>query len=111
MRACITLEHRFLGTPDGRTWTITQFPYEFFKNYLEVFERVRIVARVFPVERVETQYRAVDGPGVEVFAMPPYKGPFRVRTPTGPRAPPRRIGSRTRRRRHSAGTQSSCELS
>lgn len=76
MRACVTLEHRFLGTPDGRTWTVTQFPYEFFKNYLEVFDRVRVIARVFPVERVEAQYRAVDGPGVEVFAMPAYKGPF-----------------------------------
>ena len=76
MRACITLEHRFLGTPDGRTWTITQFPYEFFKNYLEVFDRVRVIARVFSVARVEPQYRAVDGPGLEVFAMPAYKGPF-----------------------------------
>jgi glycosyltransferase involved in cell wall biosynthesis len=76
MRACVTLEHRYFGTPDGRTWTITQFPYEFFKNYLDVFDGVRVIARVFPVPRVETGFRPVDGPGVEVFAMPPYKGPF-----------------------------------
>ena len=76
MRACITLEHRFLGTPDGRTWTVTQFPYEFFKNYLEIFDRVRVIARVFPTPRVEDHFRAVDGPGLEVFAMPAYKGPF-----------------------------------
>lgn len=76
MRVCITLEHRFLGTPDGRTWTITQFPYEFFKNYLDVFDRVRVIGRVFPVSRVEARFKPVDGPGLEVYAMPPYKGPF-----------------------------------
>jgi glycosyltransferase involved in cell wall biosynthesis len=35
-----------------------------------------VIARVFPVPQVEAQFRAVDGPGLEVYAMPPYKGPF-----------------------------------
>ena len=82
MRVCITLEHRFLRTPDGSTWTITQFPYEFFKNYLEVFESVRVIARVFSVSKPEESFRRVDGPMVEMFAMPPYHGPLESRRNT-----------------------------
>jgi glycosyltransferase involved in cell wall biosynthesis len=76
MRVCITLEHRFLRTPDGRIWTVTQFPYEFFKSYLEVFESVRIVARAFAISKPESNFHAVTGPGVEFKPFPAYKGPF-----------------------------------
>ena len=76
MRVCVTLEHRFFGTPDGLTWTVTQFPYPFFLNYLEVFDSVRVIARVFPVARAESNFQRADGPGVEFYPMPAYIGPF-----------------------------------
>jgi glycosyltransferase involved in cell wall biosynthesis len=76
MKLCLTLEHRFLQTPDKKVWTITQCPYEFYREYLDVFDSVRVISRVFPVSRVETNFLPVEGPGVEFYAMPSYKGPF-----------------------------------
>ena len=76
MQLCLTLEHRFLQSPDRRVWTITQCPYEFYREYLEVFDSVRVISRVFPVSRVEPNFLPVEGPGVEFYAMPGYKGPF-----------------------------------
>jgi glycosyltransferase involved in cell wall biosynthesis len=76
MKLSLTLEHRFLQTPDRRVWTITQCPYEFYREYLEVFDSVRVISRVFPVSRVEPNFLPVEGPGVEFYAMPSYKGPF-----------------------------------
>jgi len=37
---------------------------------------VRVIARVFPVEKETGGLRPADGPGVEFFALPPYAGPF-----------------------------------
>ena len=76
MQLCITLEHRFLQTPDGTIWTLTQCPYAFFKQYLEEFDSVRVISRVFPVDAVGKDFLEVEGPGVEFYAMPGYKGPY-----------------------------------
>jgi glycosyltransferase involved in cell wall biosynthesis len=76
MQLCLTLEHRFLQTPDQKVWTITQCPYDFYREYLEVFDSVRVISRAFPVPKVEANFLPVEGPGVEFYAMPGYKGPF-----------------------------------
>jgi glycosyltransferase involved in cell wall biosynthesis len=76
MKLCLTLEHRFLQTPDGKIWTITQCPYEFYREYLQVFDSVQVISRAFPVERAEANFLPVEGPGVEFFAMPGYQGPY-----------------------------------
>src|ERR1700691_2693030 len=76
MQLCLTLEHRFLQTPDQRVWTITQCPYDFYREYLEVFDSVRVISRAFPVPCVEANFLPVGGPGVEFYPMPGYKGPF-----------------------------------
>lgn len=51
MRVVVPLEHHFDRTPDGVVWTQTQFPYRFWQRYLEVFDQVRVVARVRDVPR------------------------------------------------------------
>lgn len=76
MKLCVTLEHRFLQTPDKKIWTITQCAYDFFREYLEIFDSVRVISRVFPVSQAEPNFLPVEGPGVEFYAMPSYKGPF-----------------------------------
>jgi len=76
MQLCLTLEHRFFQTPDRKIWTVTQCPYAFYREYLEVFDSVRVISRAFPVPRVESDFLPVEGPGVEFYAMPGYKGPF-----------------------------------
>jgi glycosyltransferase involved in cell wall biosynthesis len=76
MQLCLTLEHRFLQTPDKKIWTITQCPYSFYREYLQVFDQVRVISRVFPVSQAEPNFLPVEGPGVEFYAMPGYKGPY-----------------------------------
>jgi len=76
MELCLTLEHRFLQTPDRKIWTITQCPYEFYREYLQVFDSVRVISRAFPVPRTEPNFLPVEGPGVKFYAMPGYKGPY-----------------------------------
>lgn len=76
MQLCLTLDHRFLQTPDNRVWTVTQCAYSFFAEYLEVFDQVRVIARSFPVAEVKRDFLAVEGPGVEFYPVASYKGPY-----------------------------------
>lgn len=74
MNLVITLEHRFERTPDGMVWTRTSCPYSFWKRYLEVFDRVRVVARVLDVPAVPPNCQRTDGEGVSFTAIPYYIG-------------------------------------
>ena len=49
MDLTVSLECRFMGTPDGRVWTQTQYPYAFWTRYLRVYDHVHVLARVEPV--------------------------------------------------------------
>lgn len=75
MNLVVALEHRFECTPDGKVWTQTQFPYSFWLRYLEVFEQVRVVARVCEVISVPLSWNRADGEGVSFAAVPYYIGP------------------------------------
>ncbi len=76
MNLLVSLEHRFEATPDGAVWTQTQFPATFWKPYLEVFDNVRVVARVKPVESVGADWRRADDDRVSYVQVPYYIGPW-----------------------------------
>jgi glycosyltransferase involved in cell wall biosynthesis len=76
MELCLTLDHRFLQTPDNRVWTVTQGHYSFYSEYLDVFDRVRVIARGFRVPNAQSNFLPVEGPGVEFFPVSSYKGPI-----------------------------------
>lgn len=76
MNVVVTLEHRFDRTPDGRVWTQTTFPYSFWTRYLQVFDSVRVVARVRDVANVPSDWKEADGEGVSFTAVPYYIGPW-----------------------------------
>jgi L-malate glycosyltransferase len=76
MNVIIILEHRFARTPDGRVWTQTTFAYSFWLRYLQVFDRVRVVARVRDVESVAADWERADGDLVSFAAVPNYLGPL-----------------------------------
>jgi glycosyltransferase involved in cell wall biosynthesis len=76
MRVVVALEPRFVRTPDGAVWTQTMFPYKFWLRYLEIFDRVHVVARTLPVAKVDPNWKRVDGGGVTCAKIPYYIGPW-----------------------------------
>lgn len=74
IKLTVTLEHRFKSSPDGRLWSQTMFPYSFWQRYLEVFDRVNILARVLKVWSVPEDWKRVDGRGVSFSPVPHYIG-------------------------------------
>lgn len=88
MRLVVTLEQRFDRTPDGAVWTSTDFSHEFWRRYLEVFDAVRVVARVRDVPVPPDGHRRSTGERVDFVAVPYYQGPaqFLRRAPAVVRA-------------------------
>ncbi len=75
MNLIVTLEYRFDRLPDGSVWTQTSFPYSFWNCYLQVFDSVRVVARVRDVSDMPVGWRRADGERVSFVAVPYYVGP------------------------------------
>ena len=76
MQVIVTLDYRFDRTPDGRVWAQTIFPYSFWSRYLQVFDSVRVVARVRDVPNVPSDSKEANGERVSFAAIPYYIGPW-----------------------------------
>lgn len=74
MQVTVSLEQRFDRTPDGTVWTPLNFDRAFWDAYLEVFDSVRVVARVRDVASPPQAAKRADGPGVSFEALPYYVG-------------------------------------
>lgn len=74
MKVCVVLEQRYAMTPDGRVWTDGAFPRSFWDRYLEVFDGVRVVARVKPVGEARPEWKRADGGAVEFAPVKHYIG-------------------------------------
>ena len=75
MNLVFTLEYRFDRLPDGSVWTQASFPYSFWNCYLQVFDSVRVVARVRDVSDIPVGWKCADGERVSFVAVPYYVGP------------------------------------
>ncbi len=67
---------RFDRTPDGSIWTQAAFTYVFYKRYLDVFDSVKVIARIRDVNQVPAEYVRSDGPSVSFSSLPYYVGPL-----------------------------------
>lgn len=94
MRVCVTVEERFLRTPDGAVWSYGTAPYSFWRRYLDVFEEVRVIARVAEATTAAATWKRADGEGVTFYPLPSYVGPLQYA---------RRYFSVTRRMRNAVG--------
>ncbi len=72
----VSLEHRFVRTPDGVVWSQTMFHYPFWRRYLEVFNQINVVARIKDVEEPPLNWEKANGPGVKFSKIPYYVGPW-----------------------------------
>lgn len=74
MRLSITSDGRYLRTPDGAVWSDGALHYGVWSRYLDVFDRVNVVARVAPIALAHDKLRRADGEGVEFSDVPTYVG-------------------------------------
>jgi glycosyltransferase involved in cell wall biosynthesis len=75
MRVCVVLEHRFFSTADGAVWTNGMFPRSFWDRYLSEFDRVRVLARVGPMNDVPQEWSRADGEAIAFAPVPYFIGP------------------------------------
>lgn len=75
MIVCVTTEHRFYRTADGAVWTDGPFARPFWDRYLDVFDGVRVIARVRNVQERQLAWVRSDGDQVSFAAVTYYVGP------------------------------------
>jgi hypothetical protein len=75
MKLLVATDAHIFQTPDGRFWCKSIYGYDFWKRYLNIFDDVKIVARMKSVSDLEGRKLRVDGEHVEVFGIPFYQGP------------------------------------
>lgn len=75
MKLLVATDAHIFRTPDGKHWAKSIYGYNFWTRYLDVFDSVRIVARVKEVQNIDAKKLSVDGKDVEVVGIPFYQGP------------------------------------
>lgn len=76
MDVTVTSEARYLVSPDGSAWCQVGFGRHFWERYLEVFDKVRIVARAVPVKKPPEGWLLVNSEEIVLCALPGYLGPL-----------------------------------
>jgi len=76
MTVFVSLEERFARTADGQVWSGSTFSHSFWKRYLDVFDQVRVTARVANAKTTLQSWKRVNGEGVTFVALPYYVGPL-----------------------------------
>lgn len=75
MEVTVALEARYWITPDGAVWSQAGMARRFWERYLEVFDKVRIVARARHVEQASPEWLPVNAENIIFHALPDYQGP------------------------------------
>lgn len=78
MKLLIGTDAHLFKTPDNKYWCDSVETYDFWMRYLNVFNEVRIVARVKYIKDIEQGYQRADGKGVEVWEIPFFQGPLQL---------------------------------
>lgn len=76
MDLTVTLEARYQMAPNGSVWSQAGLARAFWERYLDVFDRVRVVARVTQVDREPDGWLPVTGKNISVHALPDFLGPM-----------------------------------
>lgn len=75
MNVFVNTSARFARTPDGRLWSsFESLAYDYWTRFLDVFDRVNVLARAIPVGQPMNGSKPVSGPGVEVIPLPNWVG-------------------------------------
>jgi len=75
MNLCITLDAHFERTPDGKVWCDSLYPYFIWQPYLDVFDQVKVIARMKNVDMASKNFLESGGHRVTFVSMPDFIGP------------------------------------
>ena len=75
MKLLIALEDRFVQATDGHIYAWGPIRYDFWRQYLDEFEEVVVLARVSKSNEVVSPDLRADGPCVTFWQLPGYTGP------------------------------------
>lgn len=78
MKLLVATDAHIFRTPSGKYYSKYIYGYQFWTRYLNVFDSVRVVARVKDIDNASTSLERVDGDGVEIYGIPFYQGPKRL---------------------------------
>ena len=74
-RLVVATEHHFVDV-SGKVYTSLAFGYDYWREFLEVFDEVLVLARVGRKDNIPDDHFRADGPGVSFLAVPDYLGPL-----------------------------------
>lgn len=75
MKVLVSDEIHIFRLPDNTYWSDAVNNYEFYKRYMEAFDKVRLVGKLKNVEKLEGKCIRLDGPNLEIFGIPYFQGP------------------------------------
>jgi glycosyltransferase involved in cell wall biosynthesis len=75
MNLTVALDARYTLAPDGSVWSQSGMARTFWERYLEVFDRVHIVARATRVEQLPEGWLPVNSRDIEFHPVPDFLGP------------------------------------
>jgi glycosyltransferase involved in cell wall biosynthesis len=76
MDVTVALDARYTVAPDGSVWSQFGMARRFWERYLEVFDKVTIVARIARVERLPEDWMPVNGKNILFHGVPDFHGPW-----------------------------------
>ena len=76
MDVTIALDARYAVAPDGSVWSQVGMAQRFWERYLNVFDRVRIVARAAQVEQAPAGWLPVNCKNILFHGVPDFHGPW-----------------------------------
>lgn len=75
VKLLVASDAHLFQTSDGKIWAKSIYGYSFWTRYLNIFDSVRIVARVKETNLMDEKKLIVSGPGIEVYSIPFFQGP------------------------------------
>ena len=76
MDVTVSLEARYQIAKDGSVWSQAGMARQFWERYLDVFDRVRVVARATKVDRPPDGWLPVTGKDIHFHPIPDFLGPW-----------------------------------
>jgi len=78
----VALDHHFVEV-GNEVYTDLAFGYEYWREYLDAFSEVCVLARMGKAKSVPEGYFVATGPSVRFVAVPNFYGPYQlIRSPT-----------------------------